>query len=240
VRQHAYRSSLCRRAAGRVIALSGFRRFRRRPRYGSGSDLVRFYVGVEGGGARAKTSSDETIDFNLKPKGAFGGLFAGYNVELEDGTVFGIEASANLADFNDDKVFVYPDTITTTDVLKSRTTATAGLRLKAGHAYGSFLPYVTGGLALARNRVVYGQTWTISPPPMSLDVDRLDQTRWRRGWSAGAGLQYAVSDGWGVKAEYLYTRFIDERYYGSSIFGDWSMPVPLRYQTLSLGVQYQF
>jgi opacity protein-like surface antigen len=201
-----------------------------------------FYAGIEGGAARGRTSSDETIDFNLKPKGGFGGLYAGYNHRVQDGFVIGIEASANLADFDDDKTFVYPDSITVTDVIKSRTTATAGLRLKVGHVlFGdSFLPYVTGGLALARNRTVYRQTWSLVFPPISLDAATLDQTRWRRGWSAGAGFQYAVSGSWGVKAEYLYTRFINERYYGSGGFGDWSMPVPLRYQTVSLGVQYTF
>lgn len=201
-----------------------------------------FYAGIEGGGARGETSSDETIDFNLKPKGGFGGLYAGYNHQAQDGFVIGIEVSANLADFDDDKTFTYPGSITITDVIKSRTTATAGLRLKVGHVLfsDSFLPYITGGLALARNRTVYRQTWSLAFPPTSLDAATLDQTRWRRGWSAGAGFQYAVSDSWGVKAEYLYTRLINERYYGSGGFGDWSMPVPLRYQTVSLGVQYTF
>jgi outer membrane immunogenic protein len=63
-------------------------------------------------------------------------------------------------------------------------------RGRVGYAFGSWLPYVTGGLAAGD---VKG-----SAPGFS------GATNTQIGWAAGAGVEYALSNQWSAKVEYLH------------------------------------
>jgi outer membrane immunogenic protein len=68
------------------------------------------------------------------------------------------------------------------------------LRLRAGYAYDRLMPYVTAGVALGEVEA------TISPagaPPVTGKSAH-------GGWTAGAGLEYAITQSLSAKAEYLY------------------------------------
>ena len=82
--------------------------------------------------------------------------------------------------------------------------------------YGSesvtlFLPYVTGGLAWADTKSTLGCSG-VKPiaagncvtPDMQFETSK---SKVRVGYAIGAGLEYAVTDNWTVKAEYLYSNF---------------------------------
>jgi outer membrane immunogenic protein len=65
---------------------------------------------------------------------------------------------------------------------------------------GRWLPYVTGGVAFAegkRTEVFFGTT---------------SATNWHTGWTAGAGLEYAIDNHWSVRGEYRYSDFGTKNY----------------------------
>jgi outer membrane immunogenic protein len=72
------------------------------------------------------------------------------------------------------------------------------LRGRAGYAFGDWLVYGTGGLAVATiEDISIGNT-----PGETAREDGL-----RAGWVAGGGVEYAASDRWSVRAEFLHMDF---------------------------------
>ncbi len=64
------------------------------------------------------------------------------------------------------------------------------MRGRAGYAFGSVLPYVTGGLAV-------GDIKAAAPGIGSASTTNA-------GWTVGAGLEVALPGNWSAKAEYLH------------------------------------
>jgi outer membrane immunogenic protein len=87
------------------------------------------------------------------------------------------------------------------------TTWLATVRPRVGVAYGHSLLYVTGGVAVTNVR--YTQTYSdnvlFGPPFAAVGASSVSQTK--VGWTVGGGWEYAFTDNWSVKAEYLYVRF---------------------------------
>jgi outer membrane immunogenic protein len=67
-------------------------------------------------------------------------------------------------------------------------------RARAGYEFDRTLIYVTGGAA-------FGNVQSGLSPGASFDAAT------RIGWTAGAGLEFALSDSWSAKAEYLFVNF---------------------------------
>ena len=78
----------------------------------------------------------------------------------------------------------------------------ATFRTRAGVATGNSLIYATGGLALAGVELSHDDLGT---PADSFD---LDGTRF--GGTFGVGVEHMINDGWSLKAEALYTRFLEK------------------------------
>lgn len=98
-------------------------------------------------------------------------------------------------------------------------------RARVGYAVDKFLPYVTGGLAWANNKIddqFYGSD---------------SQTHF--GWTLGAGVEYQFATNWTLKAEYLYSDYGSKTYSFTSPFVE-SFDVGLKSQTATVGVNYRF
>jgi outer membrane immunogenic protein len=65
------------------------------------------------------------------------------------------------------------------------------VRARMGYAFDRALVYVTGGAA-------FGDVQTGLNPPATFNATA------KFGWAAGAGLEYAFSENWSAKAEYLF------------------------------------
>ena len=71
-------------------------------------------------------------------------------------------------------------------------------RLRLGYSYGSIMPYITGGVALANIEV--GSDYT--------EADyQLDGSDWVYGYTLGVGAEYMINDMFRVRAEYRYSDF---------------------------------
>jgi len=144
-----------------------------------------FYVGANAGYGFGK--SDWTaggVSVNTSPKGVLAGLTLGYN--LQTGVwVWGAEGDIDWSNMKGDADCGGGVTCTT----KANWFGT--LRGRVGYAgWNNLLPYLTGGLAVAGLKAETNPGDTTSST--------------RLGWTAGAGLEYALWTNFSVKAEYLY------------------------------------
>jgi len=186
-------------------------------------DWSGFYLGVNAGGAWGQF--DPTTSTVFSPTGYFatssvpaialvgaqridrsgftGGLTAGYNWQASN-WVFGLESDFNYFHLSGRATgsAVYPccapTAFTVTSSASSDWLITA--RARAGVLVTpALLLYGTGGLAVAnmKGTFIFTDTFATAAESAAIDTTRV-------GWTAGAGAEYGLMNGWSVKAEYLY------------------------------------
>ena len=164
------------------------------------------YVGAQAGyawgdarvGQAFAPDSFDNYGWGYSPSGGFGGLYAGYNKQFESGLVLGIEGDYSFASVKDTTLYraLGVDDPAFGGELKLESVAT--VRLRAGYAMDRWLPFVTGGLAVAS----YKHTTTDIPGGPYADAkDTIT------GYTLGAGAEYAVTDNWVVRGEYRFADF---------------------------------
>jgi outer membrane immunogenic protein len=143
-----------------------------------------------------------------EPSGIMGGLQAGYNWQ-NGNLVFGVETDINLSGADD--VFA---------PWKFSNPWFGTLRGRVGFAANNVLFYGTGGLA-------YGG--------LELQQNLLSESKTHIGWTAGAGVEFGLTQQWSAKLEYLYLSYADRNY---SVAGGTS--VGLDTNLVRFGVNYRF
>lgn len=171
-----------------------------------------FYVGINGGGGFGRS------DFSAPyPTGSFdtsGGLIGGtlgYNYQM-DNVVLGVEGDIDWSDIRGSAVCAGT-------TCETRNTWLGTARGRLGYAFGNFMPYVTGGLAVGDIK--------------SSIAGIGDARETKAGWTAGGGVEAHISGPWSVKAEYL---FIDLGR-GGSVLGSDSK---FQSHIVRAGVNYKF
>ncbi len=151
-----------------------------------------------------------------KMKGGFGGLQAGYNWQFDNNVVLGAEADISFGKIKKNWVESVDGTTPSSTYYTNDKIGTHGtVRARLGYAVDRFLPYVTGGIAIADTKNTLGctdkgtapgsNTCRASVNPNRVFEDSASKTR--VGYVVGAGLEYAVTDNWTLKGEYLYSNF---------------------------------
>lgn len=157
-------------------------------------DWTGFYVGGHfgygwgslGSGANAIPSGGVFLPTSVT--GLIGGYQAGYNLHLPNNVVVGLET---------DMTFQSPIAGAATIPAPFNTTFDyfGTVRGRLGYASGRLFPYVTGGAAFGQTKVD------------TIDVDGnvvSSQSKLHWGWTAGAGVEYALTGRWTGKLEYNY------------------------------------
>jgi outer membrane immunogenic protein len=169
-------------------------------------------------------------DVHHNATGVLGGLYAGYNYQMGKNIVLGLEAdinAASLEDKTDDWTLniggvsgVLNDYIPTSFKMSWN----SAVRGRFGYAFGRFLPYVAGGVSFGGYEFRF------------YDKTVATHRSTRIGWNIGAGLDYAVTDKFTLRAEY---RFAD---FGSEKFSVNSFPSKndLKTHELLFGIAYKF
>jgi outer membrane immunogenic protein len=186
-------------------------------------DWSGFYVGLNAGGAWGASNATSSTIFsptgyfpdttvvsavnsvgnqNLNRTSFTGGVTGGYNWQISSAVV-GVEGDFNYLGFKKSLsgTAVYPGFAPFGFTVNSSVSADwlATLRGRVGFlATPSLLLYGTGGLAVANVRSSYLFTDAFG----SSESASISTTRY--GWTAGAGGEYALLNGWSIKAEYLY------------------------------------
>jgi outer membrane immunogenic protein len=143
----------------------------------------------------------------VSPSGVIGGAHVGVDYQIDKpggGFVLGLEGSvdgtslrntvaASLGAFGGGSV----SASTNSDIQGS-------IRGRFGIAWDRLLAYATGGVAFGGFNTSYSTTGNNCGAPF-FSSNSFSNTR--VGWTAGGGLDYAVTNNWSVFAEYRYTSF---------------------------------
>ncbi len=164
-----------------------------------------FYIGINGGGGIGPTSQTLTVEplivalgaattGNYAVSGAILGATLGYNIQAGS-WVFGIEGDIDWSSIGGQVTAPVQGNPAN---FETQLPWLNTFRGRVGYAFGSFFPYLTGGGAFGGVRA----TDSIMIPASGFVLGGLSDVR--LGWTAGAGLEYALSQNWSVKVEYLY------------------------------------
>jgi hypothetical protein len=157
--------------------------------------------------------------FDETSANGFGG-FVGYNWQWED-VILGLDANYNFGGQRASAVIVPSVTAqtvngnayvtTTTGESSMKITDYGSIRGRAGWAIGSFLPYITGGVAIGRadlSRVVTVASTPASPTPLGpVTGAQAKNGAFIYGYSFGGGVDVALFAGAFLRAEVEMTRF---------------------------------
>jgi outer membrane immunogenic protein len=174
-----------------------------------------FYVGLNAGYGFGKSDWDFPA-VSPSPKGFVGGVTLGYN--FQTGLwLWGIEGDLDYSGMKGSADCVLGSCETKTSWLGTA-------RGRFGYAgWNNWLPYLTGGAA-------FGDVKATS--------SRGDASKTKVGWTAGAGVEYAMWSNWSVKAEYLY---VDLGKFDCGITcGAASDNVSFKANVVRAGVNYRF
>ena len=192
-------------------------------------DWTGFYLGGHfgyGGGSLGPGTNPLPEQGVLLPHsatGLIGGYQAGYSRQFSNRVVLGIEADASFTSPLDRPALTPAPFNTTIDY-------TGTLRGRIGYAFGSWMPYLTGGFAWGHTHVNINGA---AGDPIS------SPGQYHTGWTAGAGAEFAVSGNWSAKAEYSYID-LSRRMYDLSGFGLPGIGVDPRIHLVKLGLNYRF
>src|ERR1700687_2542194 len=191
-------------------------------------DWTGFYVGGQVGygqgslGPGTNPIPEQAVFFPHSLTGLISGFQAGYNLQLPNRVVLGVEADVSFASPIDrPKLDLAP--------LNTTMQYAGTARGRIGYTFGTILPYVTGGLAWGQTRV------NINADDGSLLSSRLLP---HVGWTAGIGVEMAVGGNWTTKIEYDYID-LARRTYG---LGDAMLPdlnVDPRIHAIKVGLNYK-
>jgi outer membrane immunogenic protein len=138
------------------------------------------------------------------PRGVIGGIEAGYNWQVgmfvlgfeTDFSGWDLSASSGVSSFG-------PTTLSATSSINSNWLFTA--RPRIGFANGNMLTYLTGGLAVSNISLAQSILLSAAGPTLAGSASST-----QLGWTAGGGVEYALSWNWFIKAEYLYVSFSNQ------------------------------
>ncbi len=127
-----------------------------------------------------------TASTSLNATGPLGGIVGGRNFTFGP-WVAGVEGSTMMTDFTGNG-----RSPASADGMTLRNYIQADLRGRAGYAFGRFLPYFAAGLS-----------WGLSEQRDEVTLSENGRIP-SSAWTAGAGLEYMLTDRLSLRGEYLY------------------------------------
>ena len=192
-------------------------------------DWTGFYIGGHVGygdgslGTGTNPLPEQGAFFPPTVTGVIGGFQAGYNRQLSNRVVLGIEADASFTSPLDEPRLMPSPFNASIDY-------TGTLRGRVGYAFAGWMPYLTGGLAWGHSHVRINDDagTAISTPG-----------QYHAGWTVGAGAEFAVGGNWSAKLEYDYID-LSRRMYDLSDFALPGVNVDPKIHLLKFGLNYRF
>lgn len=175
-----------------------------------------------------------------------GGFTAGYDWQVNN-AVFGLEGDINYFGFKGSASgsALYPCCAPTSFSINSQVSSDwlATIRGRIGFlATPSWLIYATGGAAIADVKGNFSFTDTFAA---ATESGAIRDTR--IGWTAGVGGEYAVGNGWSLKAEYLYVDLGRASMTSNNLFVGGPLPAQtfthsfdIKSNIVRVGVNYKF
>jgi opacity protein-like surface antigen len=201
---------------------------------GAKYDWSGLYVGIVGGGewGRSKhinNNNDITAAFDVT--GALLGATIGYNAQFAGIWLFGLEGDMSWSNASGNASNIPPFNTARQSGTKEPWLGTARIRLGVT-PIDHWLTYITGGVALA---AVEAEIFTAEAT--------YTQRHNRGGWTAGAGVEYAMTRNWSAKLEYLHVGLTDTSYFTPApavATVNRGAGVPLNEDIVRGGINYKF
>ena len=161
-----------------------------------------------------ETSSPLTGSFDNDANGVSGGIHGGYNFAITPNIIAGVELDYQLTD-------LYENSVRNGVNVKTSSAWNSSARARLGYAMDRFLVYGTGGLAIA---------------DLKINANGASEDSTVFGWTAGAGVEGAITQNITARVEYIYQDF------GSETFslGGSQYKTDLDTSTVRLGLSYKF
>jgi opacity protein-like surface antigen len=228
-------------------------------RYNWSGPYIGGYAGSMWGDAHAVTSAaaGPFAGLPVEPDfaGTIGGGQAGFNLQISK-TVLGIEVDYGFT--NAHGGVSCPGVLGVFYTCEAELHRLATLAGRLGWTWGRALLYAKGGLAVGEVTAgtAFNGTSTLVPVPggppggsMPLDQliagglvlvlpDPLRTTNWQVGWTAGGGMEFALTNRWSAKAEYMHYDLGKDKF--TTFFGDPGTDVTTRGDIVRVGVNLHF
>lgn len=154
------------------------------------------YIGAHAGylWGNGKGDSDDisALDADIDPNGFNGGALLGANFQA-DCLVFGVEGDIGFGDMKGSD-----NDVGLGDVdAEAKIQWNGHVRARLGYSAGEVMPFIAGGLAIA---------------DVDVDTNLGDDHNTHYGWSLGGGIDWAVSEQFIVRAEYIYDDYGSKTY----------------------------
>ena len=188
-----------------------------------------FYIGGHfgyGGGSLGPDTNPLPLQGVFLPHsviGLMGGYQVGYNRQLSNNFVLGVEADATFPTPVDQAAMARMPPAPSNTTIDYIGTA----RGRIGYAFGPWMPYATGGFAWGHPNIALN------------DGSGAIVRHYQFGWTAGLGLEFAVSGNWSAKLEYDYVE-LSRQLYDLSGFGLANVNVDPRIHLAKIGLNYHF
>lgn len=191
-----------------------------------------FYGGAQIGGSWSDTDLKGHFlgskqGFSPDPSGFIGGIYAGYNYDLGNNIVIGIDTDWVWGDMDESDSRTLASGTKIEGKLKEKWAGST--RARVGYAVDRWMPYIAGGVAYAKVDSHFRAKSALGTIGYS-DSDTLT------GWTIGAGFDYAMTDHIILRAEYRYTDFGDDDYGNKNI----KYNVDYKTNDFRVGVAYKF
>jgi outer membrane immunogenic protein len=210
------------------------------------------YVGAVAGGIfnRSNVTSGPTISgapftdsgtsFDLSNTDAVVGGVYGCNYQFSPNFVIGTDSDFSWSGLSESVAFAHAATGTRpayTGTVTQDLDWVSTTRVRLGWAHDHWMVFVAGGLASGKVKSSYadvdvtGRTFTGS-----------DST-WKYGWTIGGGVEYALSQNWFLRGEYLYVDLGNTNYQSLSntpASGTWLTEVDTKAHIARAALTYRF
>jgi outer membrane immunogenic protein len=156
-----------------------------------------------------------------------GGVQLGVNQVVGNGIVVGVEGDldyGNVSSRQDDVLGNLHHAVTDTYYVTTRTDFSGTIRGRVGFDAGQLMPYLTAGVAAAHTT-------------LHADDGDLTDSATLFGWTAGAGVEFAVASNVSLKAEYLYTDLGSHTYFPNELY---SSTAHTTSNAVRVGVNFKF
>lgn len=189
-----------------------------------------FYIGANVGYGWGDLSATAFgLEASASTDGWFGGGQIGWNWQAPGSPwVWGVEVDSQFSDIGNNLIEATNggNAISVWTSLDYFGTA----RLRLGYAWDRVMFYGTGGLAWGTNEI--GGSVRTGGTVFSSETSNT-----HIGWTAGAGIEWALVDNWTAKVEYLYIDLGDENYFSNTVNG---LDANLDVHTVKVGLNYRF
>ncbi|WP_156850462.1 outer membrane protein [Bartonella refiksaydamii] len=232
------------------------------------------YLGSKIGGFSSKNTlsylKDESntekwtpVDKEFLPKlsGFIGGIYAGFNIDIENGFIIGIDTDVILSDKKDTKDVKPPSekknrvvsedaegvalraiyqreeevavTKSVQHTLKQKWSGAA--RVRVGFAIDRMMPYIAGGIAYAQLQNTFKlKEADTKNRAMGFSESLHDEKKTMVGYTLGGGVDFAMTDNIIMRAEYRYSDF------GKKKFAHERTELGYKTNDFRVGVAYKF